>query len=153
MSRETEVAAYLRLDDDLLAVAPGGVYASGDLTVAGISDAVLTPDVWAGGVFNTALIVKQGKPVPTGLLTDYKTQTTHTMQRLGFWAYATTPAALEDVLNVVYALVMGRQFSGAWQAQPVAGGAPMMPCPELPSGIYQMSEEYLIGAMRRPILA
>lgn len=153
MSRETEIAAYLRQDADLLALAPGGVYAEGDLTTAGISDAALTPDVWVGSVFNTTLIVKQGKPVPSGLLTDYKTQAIHINQRVGFWAYATTLEALEGLLNMVYALVMGRQFSGAWQAQPVAGGSPFLQCPELPDGIYQMSEEYLVGAIRRPVLA
>ena len=152
MTREAEVVALLRADEPLALLAPGGVYADSDLGVEGISDAVTMPDVWTGGSFQPTLIVRQGQRVPTGLFNDYKTQTTDTNQRISLWAYATTRAEIEAILEAGYRLLMGHSFARAWPTQHIGGGAPYMQAPELAAGINQMSEEYLIRSLRRPVL-
>jgi hypothetical protein len=153
MSRETEVAAYLRSDEDLALLAPGGIYADGMLATEGIGDVLTTPDVWAGGVFQTSVIVRQRQRVPTGLFTNFKSQIADSRQVIEVWAYALEADALEAVLDQIYALMQGHPFSAAWPSLWIGGGAPIMQCPELPPGIYQSSAWYELRSLRRAVAA
>lgn len=151
MSRETEVRDYLRTDAQLDTLAPGGIYADSELPVEGLTEPLRVPDVYAGGVFNTTVRVRQRAPVPTGDLQSIASQRTSMSQAIEVWAYATTDAAVEAVLNRVYALMMGKRLSAAFSATWIGGGPGIMQAPELPSGILTSHEDYRYVSIRRPV--
>lgn len=151
MSRETEGAAVLRADATLVALTPGKIYAYGQLTAAGITDATLTPAVWAGGTFKSAIVVRQRAPVPTGDLQSIRSQRTSTSQAIEVWAYALSAAAIEAIQNRVYALLMGKRLVAAFSATWIGGGPSIMQAPELPSGIFTNHEDYRIVSIRRAL--
>lgn len=149
--REQEVAAYLRADDDLAALVPGGTYAASSLPVAGITDPITTPDVWADG-FQPSVIVRQRSAVPSGLLVDYKTQETDSNQVIEVWAYALAVDTVESILDAVYGLMQGHAFTLAWPAtwtQTVG----VLDAPELPPGTKMARMDYGIKSIRRPVVA
>lgn len=151
MTRETEVATYLRTDTTLLALVPGKIYAYGQLTAAGITDATLTPSVWTGGTFKSAIVVRQRAPVPTGDLQGVVSKRTSTSQAIEVWGYATSQAAVEAILAQVYRLMMGKRLAAAFSAT-WAGSAPgITQAPELPSGIFTYHEDYRIVFLRRAV--
>ena len=150
MTRESEVVTYLRTDDALDDLAPGGVYPDADLSEIGLTDAVAMPDVWAGGVFQTTVVVRERAPVPTGDLQDVTLQHTSMSQAIEIWGYGLTAEAIEAALNRVYALLMGHKLTVGWRAT-WAGGAPLMQAPELPSGIFVRMESYRVVAVRKPV--
>lgn len=150
--REIEVAAYLRSDDDLVALAPGGIYAASVLGVEGITDPINTPSVWAGG-FQATIQVRQGADIPSGLLVDFKTKATHNNQRVSIYAYALEAETVDTILKVVYGLMMGHKFDGAWGAIPIGGLSDIRDAPELPPGTKVGSKDYQIGSVQYPVLA
>lgn len=150
-SREVEVVTYLRADSTLDTLAPGGVYALSDLTEIGITDPTYTEDVWAGGVFNTTILVREGAAQPTGDLQDTTLQHTSMSQRIEIWAYSSDPAAIDAALNHVYGLMMGTKTSGAWGAVPAGGGPGIVQAPELPTGILTHHEDYRAVFIRKPV--
>lgn len=150
-SREVEVVTYLRTDNTLQSLAPGGIYADGDLAVAGLTEAVGMTDVWAGGVFNTTIVVRERAPVPTGDLQSVRSQRTSTSQAIEVWVYALTSAAIEAARNRVYALMMGKRLTAAFSATWIPGGPGIMDAPELPPGTLVEHADYRIIFIRRPI--
>lgn len=150
MSRETEVATFLRADGALLALTPGGIYADSLLTVSGITDAVQTPTVWTGGTFRTCIIIRARAAVPTGDLQSIRSKRTSMSQALEAWAYGLTPEAVQAVLDRVYALMMGKRLTAAFSATWV-GGMPVTQAPELPPGTLVGREDYRYVAIRRAI--
>lgn len=153
-ARESEVAAYLLTDATLEALTPGGIYAARELVEElGITDANSTPKVWVGGVFRTTVIVRQRQLVPTGAFTNYTTQQADTRQVVVTWAYARDADTLDEVQAHIYRLLQGYRLSLAWPTDWQPGGVAPMQCPELPSGIQQSAAEYVIRAIRRPVVA
>ena len=153
MSRESEVATYLAADSELQGLAPGGVYAASVLPISGLTDTDYMSDVWAGGVFNTTIVVRERAPVPTGDLQSAQTQRTSVSQAVEVWGYGTSSAAVEAALNRVYALMMGHRLPRAFSATWIGGGAGISQAPELPSGIVTGMESYRIVFIRRPVTA
>jgi hypothetical protein len=153
MSRETEVADYLRADAALRALAPGGIYPDAMLPESGLTNAKLVTKVWAGGVFNTTIVVRERAPVPTGDLQSTASQHTSMSQAIEVWGYGKTADAVEAALNRVYALMMGKRFNRAFSATWVGGGLGIMQAPELPAGIKTHHEDYRIVTIRRPVRA
>lgn len=152
MSRESEVATYLRADEALAALVPGGIYEESSLPEAGITDAITTPDVWAGGVFQTTIRVRQGAAVPTGDLQDVTLQHTSMSQRIEVWAYATSVDAIEEIFNQVYTLLMGQRVGVGWRATQAGGGPGIRQAPELPPGIKTNHEDYRFIFVRKPVV-
>lgn len=152
-TREAEVATYLRTDGTLAALVPGGIYAMGDLGVEGITDAVTTPDVWTGGVFQPTLVVRQRAQVPTGDLQSIRSQRTSVSQAVEVWAYSDDDDEITDILNRVYRLMMGKRLIAAFSATWIGGGPGILPAPELPPGIKTHHEDYRIVFIRRPVTA
>lgn len=149
MSRESEVVDYLRDDTDLGALLPGGVYGYVELGVIGITDALSTPDVWEGGVFNACAVVRMRAPVPTGQLTVFKTQTTDTNQVGEVRVYALDEADIEAGQDRIYALTMGHAFTAAWRSEWVFS-VPAEQAPELPAGVRVSRADYRIRALKQP---
>lgn len=151
MTRESEVKAYLQADPDLDALAPGGIYASADLAVSGITDALTTPEVWAGG-FQATVVVRQRAAVPTGLFVSFKDQASDSNQVVEIYVYALEVAAVEAVLNAVYGLMQGHAFALAWPANWTATVG-VMGAPELPPGTRMARMDFSIRSIRRPVAA
>lgn len=151
-TREVEVVEYLRADETLGELAPGGIYADSDLTEIGITDPATTPDVYLDGVFQTTIRVHQRAPVPTGDLQSIATQRTSMSQVIEVWGYG-TPAAIEAALNQVYALMMGKRFTAAFSATWAGSGPGIMQAPGLSPGIRTRHEDYRIVTIRRPVTA
>lgn len=149
MSREAEVVTYLRADPTLEDLAPGGIYPDSDLGEEGITDPTTTPDVYAGGEFQTTIVVRERAPVPTGDLQSIGSQRTSTSQAIEVWVYALTADAIEAVLNRVYSLMMGKRLSKAFSAT-WAGGMPTQRAPELSSVIFTRHEDYRVVSIRMP---
>lgn len=149
-TREMEVRDYLRTDNTLDALAPGGIYADADLSVEGITQEAGMPDVWAEDVFNTTIVVRQRAPVPTGDLQSIRSQRTSMSQAVEVWVYSKSADAIETALDHVYRLMMGKRLTRAFSAT-LVGGAPLVPAPELPSGIYTRHEDYRIVFIRMPV--
>lgn len=147
MSREAEVVTYLRADTDLGTLLPGGIYASSDLSVAGLTDRTMT-DVWAGGEFQPTAIVRQRAPVPTGALQSIGTKHTSMSQVVEVWVYATENQAIEDAFERVYALMMGKRLSAAFSATWVGSGPGVMQAPELPAGIKVDRQDFRVVSIR-----
>lgn len=147
MTLETQVVAYLRADDDLPALVPGGIYAYSDLGEEGITDAITTPDVWADGEFQPTIIVREGERVPTGQLVDFALKVNDDNQRVTLWFYATSAAEIDVALESAHWLMMGHAFSSAWPAAP-AGGSETTQAPELPTGIKVKRESYMVRSLR-----
>lgn len=152
MSKEQEVVTYLRTDTALGTLAPGGIYAHGDLDERGLTDAVAMPDVWAGGTFQTTIVVRERAPVPTGDLQSTASQRTSMSQVVEVWVYGLTTDAIEAALNRVYALMMGKRLTAAFSATWV-GGLATMQVPELPSGHKASRNDYRIVSIRIPVTA
>lgn len=150
MSREAEVVTYLSADPTLTALVPGGIYAESDLPIAGLTDAEYMTDVWAGGTFKTAIVVRQRAPVPTGDLQSVVSQRTSTSQAVEVWAYAATADAIEAALNRVYTLMMGKRLAAAFSATWV-GGLSISDAPELPPGIKVARIDFRIVSIRRAV--
>lgn len=149
MSREAEVVAYLRDDTDLGILLPGGVYSYVALGVDGLTNSEWTPDVWEGDVFQACAIVRMRSPVPTGQLTDFKTQTTDTNQVGEVRVYALDEADIEAGQGRIYALTMGHAFTAAWRSEWVFS-VPAEQAPELPAGIKVERRDYRIRALKQP---
>ena len=148
MSRETEAVTYYRADGTLGGLAPGGIYADSLLTLAGITDATQTPDVWTGGVFRAAVVVRQRAPIPRYRVHDEPTRTVDTTQMLECYIYGLTAAAIEAIANRLYLLTQGHYFTGAFAAtnQP---GLPLMDAPGLTEvGVQMQRDDYLITSIR-----
>ena len=153
MSREKEVADYLRSDTALVALVPGGIYPDAALpNPEGLTHKKLTK-VWANGVFNTTIVVRQGAAVPTGDLQSTRTQRTSMSQRIAIYAYSDDTDAIEAALNQVYTLMMGKRLTAAFSATQAGGGPGIVQAPELPPGIKQHNEDYRIVFIRRPVTA
>jgi hypothetical protein len=150
MSRESEVVTYLRTDETLGDLLPGGIYAESDLPVEGLTEPLRMTDVWAGGTFQATAVVRQAAPVPTGDLQDVTLQHTSVSQRIEIWVYATTADAIEAALDRVYALLMGKRFNHAFSATWVGSGLGIGQAPELPSGIKVGRNDYRIVFIRKP---
>lgn len=150
MTRESEVATYLRSDAALVALVPGGIYANGDLSEIGITSPVATPGVWAGGIFRTAIVVRERAPVPTGDLQNINTGHTSMSQVMEIWVYARTAEAIHAVLRRVYALMMGKRLAAAFSATWVAG-MPLAQAPELPAVTLTRHEDYRVVSIRRRV--
>lgn len=147
--REIEVAAYLRSDDDLAALVPGGIYAASVLGVEGITDPVTTPDVWADG-FQTTIVVRQRSAVPGGLLVDFKTQESDSNQAIEVYAYALEVETVESVLDAVYGLMQGHKFTAAWAANwSLTVG--VLDAVELPPGTKMARMDFTIKSIRKPV--
>lgn len=149
-TREVEVVIYLRQDEPLGELAPGGIYADSDLSVEGISEAAGMSDVWVGNVFQDTLVVRERAPVPTGDLQSTRSQRTSMSQAVEVWAYSSDPARIQAMLDRVYALMMGKRLAKAFSAT-WAGGGPLVPAPELPAGIKTRHEAYRIVSIRMPV--
>jgi hypothetical protein len=149
--REAEVVAYLREDEALAALVPGGIYAASDLGVSGITDAITTPDAWAGG-FQPTIVVHQRSAVPSGLLVDFKTQASDSNQVVEIYVYALEVADVETVLDAVYGLVQGYKFDSAWRAN-WTGTVGVLDAPELPPGTRMARMDFTIKSIRRPVVA
>ena len=152
MTREMEVRDYLRGDEPLDELAPGGIYADSELSVEGISEAAGMPDVWLNNVFQTTIVVRERAAVPTGDLQSTRTQRTSMSQVIEVWVYGLTSEAVQAALDRVYALLMGKRLAKAFSATWV-GGSPLIPAPELPSGTFTRHEDYRIVTIRRPVTA
>ena len=148
-SREVEVVTYLRQDEPLGELAPGGIYADSDLPTAGLTDQE-NGDVWAGGVFQDTLVVRERAPVPTGDLQSIASQHTSMSQAIEVWGYSTDPAALQAMMDRVYTLMMGKRLAKAFSATWV-GGMPRTQAPELPSGTFTRHEDYRVVSIRTPV--
>ena len=148
LAREEEVRDVLRADEDLAALASGGVYAFSELGTEGLNDSATTPDVWTGGVFNACIVVKQRRRVPTGQLSSTKWQVTDTQQIVMVWAYAYDETTVEAIQDACYALLQGYKLSDAWRCEYVEE-SDIMQAPELPVGIKQQSQGYAVRALRR----
>lgn len=154
MSRESEVADYLRGDATLRGLAPGGIYPRAILPEPeGLTSARLMPKVWAGGGWNATIVVGQGAAVPTGDLQNVTTQHTSMSQRIEVWAYAKDEATIEAILDRVYTLLMGAKIGNAFRATQAGGGVGIMQAPELPPGIKTHHEDYRLVFIRRPVTA
>lgn len=152
-SREVEVVTYLRTDATLATLAPGGIYVYADLGVEGIADSKYAEDVWAGGIFNTSILVKQGAPVPTGDLQSVMSQLTSMSQVIEIWVYGLTADAIQAVFTRVYTLMMGHNVGDAFSATQGRSGTGIGQAPELPTGILTNYEGYRVFFIRRPALA
>lgn len=150
MSREIEVADYLRADDTLRGLVPGGIYPDAILPDTGLTNAKSLPKVWAGGQFRTTIVVRQRRAVPTGDLQDVDTQHTSMSQVVEVWAYGKTDDAIEAALNRVYTLMMGKRFGKAFSAT-WAGDVDVVLAPELPPGILFGRGDYRIVSIRFPV--
>lgn len=151
MRREEEVATYLRADDTLRDLAVGGIYYDAMIPEPdGMTSAKSMPKVWQGGQFRTTIVVKQAAAVPTGDLQSIRSQRTSMSQRIEVWVYAKSADVIETVLDHVYRLMMGKRLSKAFSATQ-AGGAPLVPAPELPAGIKTRHEDYRIVFIRTPV--
>lgn len=151
MSRESEVVDYLRDDTDLGALLPGGVYGYVELGVIGITDALSTPDVWEGGVFNACAVVRMRAPVPTGQLQSTQTQRTSMSQVSEIRVYALDEAEIEAGQNRIYALLMGKRLTAAFSATWSGNGPGITQAPELPAGVRVGREDYRVVSIRRPV--
>lgn len=149
MSREVEVADYLRSDSTLQALCAGGIYPDAMLPESGLTNAKLMTKVWAGGVFNTTVVVRQRAAVPTGDLQGIRSQRTSYSQAIEVWVYARDPTAIQTVLDHVYRLMMGHRLSAAFSAT-WAGSLPVMQAPELPSGTLVGRNDYRVVSIRVP---
>jgi hypothetical protein len=152
MTREVEVADYLRTDAALVVLVPGGIYPDEKLPAdgSGLTNAKLMTKVWANGIFNTTIVVRERAPVPTGDLQSIASQRTSTSQAVEIRAYGLTMAAVIDARKRVYALMMGHRLSAAFSATWVSA-LPVMQAPELPPGIRVGMEAYRIVFIRRAI--
>lgn len=148
MTRETEVADYLRADAALRALAKGGIYPSAILPETGLTNAKTMTKVWAGGKFNTTMVVRQRASVPTGDLQDTLHQHTSVSQVIEVWVYAKEEDDLEAALNRVYTLLMGHRLVWAFSATLAGSGLGMGQAPELPAGIKTQREDYRIVFIR-----
>lgn len=148
MSRESEVVAYLRADDELGDLLPGGVYGQTELGDIGITDKKSTPDVWTGGVFQPTAIVRMRSPVPTGALQSTGTQRTSMSQVVETWVYALDEADIEAAQNRIYALTMGKRLAASFSATWVGSLPGVVQAPELPAGVKVGREDYRIVSIR-----
>lgn len=149
MSRESEVATRLRSDATLVALAPGGIYAAGDLGEAGITDPKTTPNAYLGGRLRPTVIVRERAAVPAYGLADVESGWTSASQVVEVYAYARqNRTVLTQLLERVYTLVQGHAFTGAWPAVWVGSLGPL-PAPEL-GDAYMVRNEYQIVNIRRP---
>ena len=149
-TREAEVATFLSADAELGTLAPGGIYANDDLSIAGLTDMEYMTDVWVDGTFQTTIVVRQRAPIPTGDLQSVRSQRTSMSQVVEVWAYGKTSEAIEAVLNRVYALLMGKRLTAAFSATWV-GGLPITQAPELPAGHKVGREDFRVVSIRRPV--
>jgi hypothetical protein len=149
MTRETEVADYLRADATLRVLVPGGIYPNANMPATGLTNAKTMTKVWANGVFTTTLVVRERAAVPTGDLQSTVRQHTSMSQAVEVWAYATTPDGIEAALQRVYALLMGKRLDRAFSATWAGGGPGIMQAPELPPGIRVGMESYRVVSIRR----
>lgn len=150
MTRETEVADYLRSDSTLRSLAPGGIYPDAILPKSGLSNAKLMTKVWAGGIFRTAIVVRERAPVPTGDLQGIASQRTSMSQAIEVWVYSHDQTATQSVTSRVYTLMMGKRLAAAFSATWI-GGLPMTQAPELPPGNSVSREDYRIVSIRTPV--
>ena len=148
MSRESEIVTYLRLDATLTALTTGGVYAFGNLPESGITDATGAPTVWTGGVFNPCVVVHERGDVPQHRITDEAAQIVDVAQVIEVYAYDKTQDAAHAMLDRIYALTQGHQFTAAWGAR-FWGVIPAMRAPELPN-VWQIRNDYQIVSLRSP---
>lgn len=150
MTRETEVADFLRADATLRGLAPGGIYPEALLPADdGLTNAKAMRKVWTGGVFNTTVVVRARALVPTGELQSTASQRTSTSQAIEVWVYAKTAAAIEAALTRVYSLMMGKRLTAAFSATWAGGGVGIVQAPELPPGIKTHHEDYRVVFIRR----
>lgn len=152
-AREIEVATFLRTNAALVALCPGGIYPHTWLTnvEGGLSNAELMTKVWAGGIFRTTLVIRARAAVPTGELQSTQSRRTSTSQAIEVWAYSTDAAAIEAVLNRVYALLMGKRLAAAFSATWIGGEIGIQQAPELPSGVLVDKRDFRIVFIQRAI--
>lgn len=154
MTREEVVANYLRGNATLRALAPGGIYPDAIIPDPdGLSNAKLMPKVWAGGVFNTTVVVRQAAAVPTGDLQGVSSKRTSMSQVIEVWVYSEDTAAIEAVFAQVYTLMMGKKIGDSFRATQGRSGAGIRQAPDLPPGIKTNYEGYRIVFIRRPVTA
>ncbi len=147
MSRETEVAAYLRADATLTALLPGGIYSESDMGEAGITSAESTPAVWTGGVFQPCAVVRERMPVPQYQVVDETAQLTDQAQSVEVYVYSRVPATLETAHGRIYTLVQGHRFTAAWGAR-WQGGVSNRRAPELPD-VWMARRDYRLISIRK----
>jgi hypothetical protein len=151
VTRETEVADFLRSDATLVALCPGGIYPDAWLPdPEGLTSTQLTK-VWANGVFNPTVVIRQRAPVPTGDLQSTRTQRTSTSQAIEAWAYATDAATVEAMLQHIYRLLMGKRLTAAFSTTWIGSGVGIVQAPELPPGTLVGMESYRYVAIRRAV--
>lgn len=146
-TRESEIVTYLRLDATLTALATGGIYAFGDLPESGITDSAYASTVWTGGVFNSCAIVRERLGIPQHRITDEAAQIVDMAQIVEIYAYGLTQDAAHAMLDRIYTLTQGHQFTKAWAAR-FWGGIPAMRAPELPN-VWQIRNDYQIVSLRQ----
>lgn len=150
MTRESEVVTRLRADDDLADLVPGGIYGDDTLEPQGVTDAVTTPDVWAGGTFQASVIVRQRAKVPQYRVFDEAEQTVDVAQTVEVYIYALTAAEIEAASDRIFALLtdpdnpLDDAYPGTWQA-----GLPLMDVPNLPN-VRMQRDDYLFTSLRVP---
>ncbi len=144
-TREAECVTYLRLDSTLATLAPGGVYAFGALSEPGITDAVTTPSVWTGDVFQTTVVVRQRLPVPDYRINDEAGQVVAQAQTLEVYGYGLTQDAVEAALGRAYALLQGHQFASSAATSWVASVA-FLRAPELPN-VWMARRDYRVTSL------
>ena len=150
--REQEVVTYLADDTDLATLVPGGIYAAAVLSVEGLTDAAAMPDVWAGGTFQTSIIVRERASVPAFGLVDLKDQAASQSQAIEIWMYSREISEIEDVRQAVYGLMQGYKLVNSWRAE-WSGGLSTMDAPELPPSTKVGRDDYRVVSIRQPTYA
>jgi hypothetical protein len=140
MSRESEVAAYLRLDATLMAILTGGIYEYMEIMPEGIRRGADSPTVSAfdaNGYLKPCALVKEASLVPYGNLYDEVEKITSTSQRVEIFFYQDRGySAIQTAKERTYQLLTACPFThvptalaacwirsrwqtwGRWQATP-----------------------------------
>jgi hypothetical protein len=129
MSRESEVAAYLRLDATLMAILTGGIYEYMEIMPEGIRRGADSPTLSAfdaNGYLKPCALVKEASLVPYGNLYDEVEKITSTSQRVEIFFYQDRGySAIQTAKERTYQLLTAYRFARAYPARNVLDSQPM----------------------------
>lgn len=110
-SRETDFVTIMQADGTLMSILTGGVYAAGALGREGLTREEAPGAFDANGWLKPAAVVRERSLVPDNYVRDGLAQATSVVQVVEIYCYADgSGAALEPVIDRLYALFEGRQF-------------------------------------------
>lgn len=118
MSRESEVATYLRADVPLMAILLGGIYEDGVIGVDGIRRGTGSPTADAfdeSGFLRPCALVRQRGEVPFGGLSDQKSKHASTSQVVEVYFYEDRGhTAIDLARQRTYELLQSHRLTATW---------------------------------------